>query len=188
MLSVPIRHEQGVNINQARIDNSKPWQRKHLRRISENYQSSPHYNKYISFFQELFEKKWEKLIDLDLEIIHFVIQKLGIKTKIILSSEMGFEMKLKQKKDIADIKAERIVFFMEELGGDEFFEGAAGENYINKEFLKKKSIKIIFQNYRHPVYDQQFGEFISHLSIIDLLFNHGEKSLDVLSNRKQHDE
>ena len=188
LLSVPIRHEEGVNINQARIDNSKIWQRKHLRRIIENYQSCVYYNKYIPFFKKIFEEKWEKLIDLDLEIIYFVLQELEIKTKIILSSEMEFEKKLKQKKDIADIKAERIVFFMKELNGDEFFEGAAGENYINKELLQKKSIRIVFQNYRHPVYIQKFGEFISHLSIIDLLFNHGEKSLDILSDKRQHNE
>ena len=56
---------------------------------------------------------------------------------------------------------------------------------INKELLKKESINIVFQNYQHPVYIQQFGEFTSHLSVIDLLFNHGEKSLDILSNKRQ---
>ena len=188
LLSVPIRHEQGVNINQARIDNSKPWQKKHLRRIIENYKFSAYYNKYILFFQKLFEKRWEKLIDLDLKIIYFIVQELGIKTKLILSSEMGFEKKLKQKKHITDIKAERIIFFMKELGGSEFHEGAAGENYINKKLIEKESINIVFQNYQHPVYIQQLGEFISHLSVIDLLFNHGEKSLDILSSKRQHDE
>ena len=128
------------------------------------------------------------MIDIDLELIYFIVQELGIKTRIVLSSEMGFEKRLKQKKNMTDVKSERIIFFMKELAGDEFFEGAAGENYINRKLLEEEGIEIIFQNYRHPVYPQQFGEFISHLSVIDLLFNCGEKSLDILSGRRGHDE
>lgn len=185
LLTIPILHDQHVKINQAKIDSSKPWQRKHLRRIIENYKSTPYFNKYIPFFENIYNKKSERLIDIVLEIIYFFVEELGIKTKIILSSEMGFERKLKQNKNMADIKAERIILFMKELGGNEFYEGAAGENYINKELLEQESIKIVFQNYQHPVYIQQFSEFTSHLSVIDLLFNHGEKSLDILSNKRQ---
>jgi len=187
-MTVPILHEQGVTINKAIIDNSKHWQKKHLKRIIWSYRSSPYFDKYIPFLKEIYEEKWERLIDIDLELIYFFLRELGIKTKIILSSEMEFEKELQQKKNVADIKSERIILFMKELGGDEFFEGAAGENYINKKLLEEEGIEVIFQNYRYPVYPQQFGEFISHLSVIDLLFNCGEKSLDILSGRRGYDE
>lgn len=188
LLTVPVHHEQIVTIDRARIDNSQPWQKKHFNRIIQNYRSSQYFNRYIPSFKEIYKKKWTRLIDIDLELIYFIVQELGIKTRIVLSSEMGFEKKLKQKKNVTDVKSERIVLFMKELGGDEFFEGTAGENYINRKLLEEEGIEVIFQNYRHPVYPQQFGEFISHLSIIDLLFNCGEKSLDILSNGRGHDE
>ena len=35
-------------------------------------------------------------------------------------------------------------------------------------------------NYKHPKYSQINGEFISNLSIIDLLFNHGSKSFKII--------
>jgi hypothetical protein len=40
----------------------------------------------------------------------------------------------------------------------------------------------VYQNYRHPVYKQLFGDFIPYLSVIDLLFNHGEESLSILTS------
>ena len=39
---------------------------------------------------------------------------------------------------------------------------------------------IVFQNYRNPKYSQLHGAFVSHLSVVDLLFNCGPDSLAVL--------
>ena len=41
-------------------------------------------------------------------------------------------------------------------------------------------LKVVFQNYCHPTYTQTSKQFIKNLSIIDLLFNHGSKSKDIL--------
>jgi len=38
----------------------------------------------------------------------------------------------------------------------------------------------VFQDYGHPLYDQLFGEFKPYMSIIDLILNHGSKSLGIL--------
>jgi hypothetical protein len=37
------------------------------------------------------------------------------------------------------------------------------------------------QDFKHPVYPQLFKEFQSHLSIVDLLFNCGPASLEIIS-------
>jgi len=39
-----------------------------------------------------------------------------------------------------------------------------------------------YQEYDHPSYSQQYSGFIPNLSLVDLLFNAGDKSLDVLMN------
>jgi hypothetical protein len=54
------------------------------------------------------------------------------------------------------------------------------EQIIN--LFKKDNIKIIFQDYSHPEYKQCFQKdgFLSHLSIIDLLFNEGNRSKDII--------
>jgi hypothetical protein len=57
--------------------------------------------------------------------------------------------------------------------------------------LEPLGITMEFHDYRHPRYHQQFnhyaqlvGGFIPYLSVIDLLFNHGPESLDILTGRK----
>ena len=76
---------------------------------------------------------------------------------------------------------ERLVDIIQALGGSHFYEGAAGRNYIDVEFFDQSGISVTFQDYNHPLYPQLHGGFISHLSIIDLLFNCGPNSYDILS-------
>ena len=40
-----------------------------------------------------------------------------------------------------------------------------------------------FHDYQHPSYQQCFAGFVPYLSVIDLLFNHGSESLDILTGR-----
>jgi hypothetical protein len=43
------------------------------------------------------------------------------------------------------------------------------------------NIKVIWQDFTHPEYKQQFGEFVPYLSAMDVLFNHGiEASREIL--------
>ncbi len=48
--------------------------------------------------------------------------------------------------------------------------------------------KVEWQNYQHPTYPQQHGEFTPHLSAIDLLFNCGEESTRVIADRAHTEE
>ena len=36
------------------------------------------------------------------------------------------------------------------------------------------------KNFKHPAYKQIHGDFISNMSSIDLLFNHGKESINIL--------
>ena len=38
----------------------------------------------------------------------------------------------------------------------------------------------MFQDYQHPTYPQINGPFVSHLSVLDLLFNVGPGALEVI--------
>jgi hypothetical protein len=48
---------------------------------------------------------------------------------------------------------------------------------MDLERFEKNGLKLIIQEFKHPVYPQLFGEFHSHMSIVDLLFNCGPESL-----------
>jgi hypothetical protein len=48
------------------------------------------------------------------------------------------------------------------------------------EKFDREGIRVVFQDYHHPVYPQVYPGFVSHLSVIDLILNCGEASLGIL--------
>jgi hypothetical protein len=58
--------------------------------------------------------------------------------------------------------------------------GAAGYLIGDMQGFAQKGITVTFQHYEHPVYRQQFQPFCPYGSVIDLLFNEGQRSLEVL--------
>jgi len=54
-----------------------------------------------------------------------------------------------------------------------------GKDYADEERFAQAGIKVYFQDYKHPVYPQSFGDFIPYMSVIDVLFHCGAKSLDI---------
>ena len=46
--------------------------------------------------------------------------------------------------------------------------------------FKKATIDVEYQNFQHPIYQQKNGSFISHMSVIDLLFNEGPNSKKII--------
>lgn len=177
-LTAPVRikrHSKDL-IEDMRIDNSQNWRKRHCNLIKESYQKAPYFSQYFPFFKDIYSSSWEFLTDLDIYIVDYLIKALGIETKIMLSTQLN----LKEKE-----KTERLIEICKKLGADVYFSGSAARNYIRKNRFKEEGIKLEYQDYQHPVYPQQYEPFIPYMSIIDLLFNHGKESLDIILHRKK---
>ncbi|HJP18091.1 MAG TPA: WbqC family protein [Nitrospinota bacterium] len=183
-LIVPVvsSHTPEKQIKDIKVDYSTNWRKKHWLSLFYNYNNSPFFKNYMVFFKDVLKKKWEHLSDLNIEIIRELCRYLNIKTEIVVSSQLKLEDKFRKNFKSGDA-TDRIIFYCNEFGANTFYEGKAGKNYVNEEKFAEESIKLEYQNYQHPVYPQTGDDFISHLSAVDLLFNCGEKSLDILLNK-----
>lgn len=173
-LTVPVltKGREGQKIYEVEINNGVDWRKKHLEAIRQNYSKAPFFKKYISLFEQAYALKWESLNDLNRWFISSLASLLGIwKVESIGSLTLG----------IKGDRIERLINLCHYFTADVFYEGAAGINYINEKVFSERGIKVEFQDYQHPVYPQLYGEFVSHLSVIDLLFNCGPESLKILT-------
>lgn len=179
-LTVPVLVSFGRHplINEVRIDNKINWQKKHLSSIRQNYSKSPFFKKYIGIFEDAYDKRWELLVNIDMHFIKAIAECLGIREKkMVLSSSLGIE----------GGKIERLINICKSFGANTFYEGSAGRNYIDDRDFLSHYIKVLWHDYKHPYYSQLWlkGQgFISYLSVIDLLFNHGPDSLDIITGKK----
>lgn len=157
-------------ISDIKINNTLPWVRKHWKTLLINYGKAPYFKKYADFFEETYSRHWDTLVELNEHMLGWFLDTLGIGTPV--RSAAGYDFQGKGNDLVLDM--------CRKVGADLYIFGALGRDYADVHAFERAGIKVIFQDYHHPTYPQLYGDFVSHLSIVDLLFNCGEESLDVL--------
>jgi len=166
LLSIPVHTHSYPKINEVTIDNEKNWSIRHKKSILYNYARAPYFDEIKDFIESIFEKKFQYLVDLNTEIIKFIMNELEIKSKIVFSSEL----------EISKKGSDRVLDICKAVGADHYITGTFwAESNLRVEEFKKSNIDVEFQKFQHPIYKQIHGEFIPEMSIIDLLFNEGRK-------------
>jgi len=172
-VSVPVkRHAKYGPINEADIDNTRPWRQRNFNLLKEHYRKAPFWSTYEPFLRETFDMTWTRLIDVDMWFIEFLAREFSISGPTALLSE--FPVKFGADKTQSLIELTRAV------GADTFLEGSAGRNFVDVAMFEAAGLRIAFQDYVCRPYRQQFEPFMSHLSAIDLLLNEGPAGSELI--------
>jgi hypothetical protein len=171
-LTVPVisKGEGRQNIRDVKIDNELAWQRKHLGSLRSAYASANFFNDYYPFFEEILARDWIFLKDLNIEIIRFILKELSISTPIAFESELK----------VITASSQRIVDICKNLEADTYLSGSGGRDYLDEKLFARENIKLLYQDFKHPGYKQCFQPFEPFMSTVDLLFNHGKDSREIL--------
>jgi len=172
-LTVPVLHKQAQNLSDVLIDNKLPWRRKHWGTVVAHYGKAPHFKDHEEFFKSVYDSEWEKLNDINFSILEYFMKVLGIKTKLLRGSNLS----------MGGEATDRLVGICKDLNANAYLTGSyAVEVYLDSSAFEREGIGLIHQDFQCPEYPQQYPEkgFVPELSILDLLFNCGSKSLDIL--------
>ena len=169
-LTVPVKYHFPQKINEVKINNQIDWKRKHLNALISNYNKSTFFKNYSQFFEEVYSNNWNFLADLNTYIIKWLIEFFSIETKMLKASDL----------QLSEESTQRLIDICNLVKADTYLAGAGAHNYMDVGLFESAGIKIIFQKFQHPIYQQLFGNFEQYMSVIDLLFNHGPKSLEII--------
>lgn len=150
-LSIPLANRtERTIINDIKINNNDNWQKLHWRSIESAYRRSPFFEYYEADFISFYENKFDFLVDFNLKIQEKILSLLKFSPTIEFTTEY-----VKSYSDCSDYR-----------------------NTISpkKDITKDNAFEIKPYN---QAFESKFG-FIPNLSIIDLLFNQGPKSLDYM--------
>ncbi len=174
-ITVPVvfRGRFGQLINEVEIREPEFW-RKHLRAIELNYRRTPFFDRYFSDLSSLLRlfSKDSLLVDLNIMLIEWAMKVMGIQTPLVRSSVIGEKGK----------RGQLLINLCQSLGAKSYLSPLGSAVYLLEQTpaFSGKGIEVLFQHYEHPVYRQQFPPFCSHASVLDLLFNEGDGSLEIL--------
>ena len=174
-LTVPVKYKFPQLINEVIINNTVKWQHKQRQAILSNYKKAPCYHYLDAFFDEIFSRSWRSIAQLNIRVVTMLTKILGIDTPLFVASEIG---------EFPNDPDERLIAITEHFKADAYLAGSGGRQYMGLVKFRERGIEVLFQDYKHPVYDQLFGEFVPYMSAIDLILNHGENSLSILRGRR----
>ena len=169
-LSVPLHHPYKQNIKDVIISHDSQWTVKHKNLIKANFEKAKFFDKYWKDVENILDKPWKKLIDINLEFINYFNSILDLNKEIHKSSEFNLSLS----------GSEKLMEICSKLDADIYLSGILGKSYLDEKIFQSKNITVKYQNFLHPTYNQLFGKFIPNLCFLDLLFNEGENSKDIL--------
>jgi hypothetical protein len=146
------------------------WNRKHVKSIELAYKKAPYFEQYFPPLREILATPYELLTDLNTAMLELFLRQLGIAIPIVRATDYALE----------GTKSDLVLDMCLKLGADRYVFGAQGRNYADVDAFEKAGVRPYFQAYEHPVYPQLHGTFEPFMSVIDLLYNVGPESLNVL--------
>jgi predicted HAD superfamily phosphohydrolase len=173
-LTVPVitRGRREQLINEVEIETAH-FSFDHCRAIELNYRRAQFFENYFDeLISRLRPQDGMQLADLNLRLIEWFMKKLGIETRLVVSSSLRQSGK----------RTELLANLCESQGANLYVSPLGSSVYLLKEkdALLAKGIDVVFQHYEHPEYRQQFPPFLPYASVLDLILNEGDRSLEIL--------
>jgi hypothetical protein len=177
-LTVPLkskgRHGE-MFLNQIEVSNESDWAAKHWNTFLHNYRRAPYFRDHESFFAEIYAREWNLLNDLIQATTEYMLGAFGIKRKILYSSAM----------DVPGEKDELIFNLCRATGATTYISGPFGRDYLNDAAFSEAGIRLAYHEYAPLPYPQLQTVFEPCMSAVDILFNCGPESLDVITRKQK---
>ena len=101
--------------------------------------------------------------DFNMASIEMLMDMLDVRIPWVFSSNLEPE----------GTKNELLVNLLKKVSATHYLSGVGARDYFDPLPFAEAGIQVVWQDFSHPVYSQQFGDFLPYLSSLDLLFNHG---------------
>ena len=108
-LSIPIKHSTEIfTLKNALIQNDFKWQKDHWKSIESSYKSSPFFEYYQDSLENIYKKKYNKLLDFNLDCIKLINEWLEIELKFNFTNsykkkyQKHIDLRFKSEKNYKD--------------------------------------------------------------------------------------
>jgi hypothetical protein len=171
-LTVPVitHGRMGQRLCDVEISDRQFWE-KQLRAIEVSYGKSQYFDVYFPQVKELHCGAGAKLVDLNLELIRWIANELGLTTPMVRSSILQVDGK----------RSERLVSMSKRMGATDYVSPRTAIYLLDDlQIFGESGVRVWFHNYTHPEYKQRFPPFCAYASVLDLMFNEGPRSLEII--------
>lgn len=173
LLSIPVLSKGKRNqlISEVEVDQSAKSGVAHHKAVEMAYSKAPCFKDYADELLPFLENPSPRLADLTIDLTLRLKSMLGIKAQILRSSEING----------VGSKADLLASLCQQIGASTYISPPGSREYLDESnAFEKVGVPVQYFEFKHPEYPQLFGEFLPYMSIIDMLFNCGNRSLSLI--------
>lgn len=150
-------------INAIELATSTDWITDNQNLLRQNYRKASGFEEVMPQVEALYREPPLLMRDFNLRWLEAFMDMLDVRIPFVLSSSLEPEGQ----------KNELLIDLLGKVGASHYLSGLGARNYMEPEKFSEAGISLLWQEFDHPAYPQQFGEFIPYLSILDIFFNCG---------------
>lgn len=172
-LTIPVlsKGKQEQTIREVVINQDSDFSSQHKKAIELNYRKAKFFDDHAKTLLKKLQEPAKYMVEVTLGMIHEMKSALGITTQTALSSKLKAQ----------GAKADLLAALCREVGATEYISPPGSREYLEESrAFKAIGIRVSYFNFHHPEYSQLFGPFLPFMSCVDLLFNCGPDSLEMV--------
>jgi hypothetical protein len=151
--------------------------KKFSRLIESAYRKAPYYNDVVALLEKIYNYEDKSLGAFMLNSFQVILDYLGLKTKLILSSSLNKDNNLRGKDKVKSI--------CRLLDADTYYNAIGGQELYEKDDFKNLGIELFFLRSELSKYNQFNNEFVEGLSMIDILMFNSPEDVNNMLNSYQ---
>lgn len=122
LLTVPVGGSNRQMIREAVINDETKWRQKHVGTLRNIYRRTAD-PQLLESFLALYEKRWERLVDLNVALIKYIRNLLAIETPLIIDEQVGGN------------RQQLLINICRKHAADRYLSGLGGKNYMDDEYV-----------------------------------------------------
>lgn len=167
IITLPIKHEKKLQSTflQIQLTKDERWARKFLSSLQQNYGKSLYFSEIQDFMKSFASDSYQNIFNMLSEYIFFAAERMGIKPKILQSSQIDYDRSLH--------RSQRVLSLLSALSARLYYSPSGSFSYMREDgFFPTKNIKTYFQDHVPIEYPQISSKtFVPYMSSLDVLCN-----------------
>ena len=148
-LTIPLStsNHQHLRLPDMRINNATSWQRRYKNILYERYHRYPAWPDHSAYIESLWMRPFDRLLDLNMDIMRYLLHALGVTTPLILASSLNPE----------GGKSELNLDVCRKVGARTYLAGPLSRNYLNEEIFRRANIEVRYHAFPSPGFTNSTG-------------------------------
>jgi hypothetical protein len=176
-LTIPVQSKGNYfeAIKNVRISD-QGWAEQHWKTIRHNYSRAPHFEEYGPKIASLYQAAAQE--EMLSRINHVFL--LGLCQLLHITTPLKWSMEYES----VEGKNERLISICRQAGAAVYLSGPAAKEYVDETAFRTAGVQVEWMDYAwYPVYEQRFDGFTHGVSVLDVIFNCGQKAADYVWKR-----